>query len=53
MYKTCWIWRVLWGMLKLSSWTGSARAVDEWFVLGEQTIKAVDQGGEIDSEGGR
>ena len=23
---------------------GSARAADEWFVLGEQTIKSVDQG---------
>ena len=32
---------------------GSARAADEWFVLGEQTIKAVDQGVEIKSEGGR
>ncbi len=32
---------------------GSARAADEWLVLGEQTIKAVDQGVEIKSEGGR
>jgi hypothetical protein len=32
---------------------GSARAADEWFVLGEQTIKAVDQGVEIKSQGGR
>jgi len=32
---------------------GSARAADEWFVLGEQTIKAVDKGVEIKSEGGR
>ena len=32
---------------------GSASAADEWFVLGEQTIKAVDQGVEIKSEGGR
>jgi hypothetical protein len=31
---------------------GSARAADEWFVLGEQTIKAVDQGVEIKSQGG-
>ena len=30
---------------------GSASAADEWFVLGEQTIKAVDQGVEIKSEG--
>ena len=32
---------------------GSASAADEWFVLSEQTIKAVDQGVEIKSEGGR
>ncbi len=32
---------------------GSARAADEWFVLGEQPIKAVDQGVEIKSAGGR
>ena len=28
---------------------GSARAADEWFVLGEQPIKAIDQGVEIKS----
>ena len=32
---------------------GSAKAADEWFVLGQQTIKAVDQGVEIKSQGGR
>jgi hypothetical protein len=32
---------------------GSASAADEWFVLGEQPIKAVDQGVEIKSQGGR
>ena len=32
---------------------GSARAADEWFVLGEQTIKSVDQGVDIKSQGGR
>ena len=32
---------------------GSARAADEWFVIGEQTINAVDQGVEIKSQGGR
>jgi len=32
---------------------GRARAADEWFVLGEQTINAVDQGVEIKSQGGR
>ena len=32
---------------------GSVRAADEWFVLGEQTIKSVDQGVEIKSQGGR
>jgi hypothetical protein len=32
---------------------GGARAADEWFVLGEQTIKAVDQGVDLKSEGGR
>ncbi len=31
---------------------GSARA-DEWFVLGQQTIKAADSGVEIKTEGGR
>jgi hypothetical protein len=30
-----------------------ARAADEWFVLGEQPIKAVDQGTLIKSQGGR
>ena len=32
---------------------GSARAADEWFVLGEQTIKSADPSAEIKSEGGR
>jgi hypothetical protein len=32
---------------------GSARAADEWFPLGEQTIKSVDQGVTIKSEGSR
>jgi hypothetical protein len=32
---------------------GSARAADAWFVLGEQTIKAVDQGVESKGQGGR
>ena len=32
---------------------GSARAADEWFVLGEEIIKSVDQGVEIKSQGGR
>ena len=32
---------------------GSVRAADEWFVLGEQPIKAVDQGVDIKSQGGR
>jgi hypothetical protein len=32
---------------------GSARAADEWFVLGEQAIKSVDQGVTIKSQGGR
>src|SRR4029453_1299613 len=32
---------------------GSAGAADEWFVLGEQTIKAADQGVDIKSQGGR
>ena len=37
----------------LMSAVGSARAADEWFVLGEQTLKAADQGVTIKSEGGR
>ena len=32
---------------------GSVRAADEWFVLSQQTIKSVDQGVEIKSQGGR
>ena len=32
---------------------GSARAADEWFVLGEQTIKSADPSVEIKSAGGR
>ena len=32
---------------------GSARAADQWFILGEQTIKSVDQGVTIKSEGSR
>ena len=32
---------------------GSARAADKWFVLGEQTIKAVDQGVDIKAHGSR
>ena len=31
----------------------SARAADEWFVMGQQTIKASDPSAEIKSEGGR
>ena len=31
----------------------SIRAADEWFVLSEQTIKSVDQGVEMKSQGGR
>ena len=32
---------------------GSARAADEWFVLGEQTLKSADPSVEIKSAGGR
>jgi hypothetical protein len=32
---------------------GVARAADEWFVLAEKSIKAADQGVEIESAGGR
>jgi hypothetical protein len=32
---------------------GSARAADEWFVLGEQTLKSADPNVEIKSEGNR
>ena len=32
---------------------GSARAADQWFVLGEQTIKSVDPSAAIKSAGGR
>ena len=32
---------------------GSARAADEWFVLGQQTLKSVDPSAAIKSAGGR
>jgi hypothetical protein len=32
---------------------GSVIAADEWFVLGEETIKSVDEGVNIKSQGGR
>ena len=32
---------------------GTARAADEWFVMGEQTIKSADPSVEIKTEGGR
>ena len=32
---------------------GSGRAADQWFVLGQQTIKSVDQGVTIKSQGSR
>ena len=32
---------------------GSARAADEWFVMGEQTLKSTDPSVEIKTEGGR
>jgi hypothetical protein len=37
----------------LSGAGSSARAADEWFVLGEEIIKSVDQGVEIKSQGDR
>ena len=37
----------------LSGAGGRASAAEEWFVLGEQPLKAVDQGVEIKSQGGR
>jgi hypothetical protein len=39
--------------LVLMGAVGSARAADQWFILGEQTIKSVDQGVMIKSEGSR
>ena len=32
---------------------GSARAADQWFVMGEQTLKSADSSAEIKTEGGR
>lgn len=32
---------------------GSARAADDWFVLGEKTLKSADPSAEIKSQGGR
>ena len=37
----------------LAGAVGVARAADEWFVLGEKSIKTADQGVEIESAGGR
>ena len=48
-----WVVSVVVAAVVLLGAGGRARAADEWFVLGEQTIKAVDQGVEIKSEGGR
>ena len=39
--------------LVLMGAVGGARAADEWFKLSDQTIKAVDQGVSIKSQGGR
>ena len=32
---------------------GNARAADQWFVMGEQTLKSADSSAEIKSQGGR
>ena len=32
---------------------GAARAADQWFVMGEQTLKSADSSAEIKSQGGR
>jgi hypothetical protein len=32
---------------------GSARAADQWFVMGEQALKSADSSTEIKSQGGR
>ena len=48
-----WVASVVVAAVVLIGAVGSASAADEWFVLGEQTLKAVDQGVEIKSEGGR
>jgi hypothetical protein len=48
-----WVASVVVAAVVLIGAVGSASAADEWFVLGEQTIKAADQGVEIKSEGGR
>jgi hypothetical protein len=32
---------------------GSARAADQWFVMGEQTLKSADPSAEIKTQGGR
>ena len=32
---------------------GSARAADQWFVMGEQTLNSADPSAEIKTEGGR
>jgi hypothetical protein len=37
----------------LMSAVGNVSAADQWFILGEQTIKSVDQGVTIKSEGSR
>ena len=37
----------------LMGFVGTATAADEWFVLGEQTIKSTDPSAEIKSAGGR
>ena len=55
MQSTQWTWVAACVVVAvvLSGAGGSASAADEWFILSEQTIKAVDHGVEIKSEGGR
>ena len=48
-----WVASLAGASVVLMSALGSARAADEWFMLSQQTINAVDQGVTIKSQGGR
>ncbi len=48
-----WVTPLVIASVVLMGAVGSASAADEWFVLSEQTIKSVDKGVTVKSQGGR
>ena len=47
------MWQRFVSLVVLLSAVGTARAADEWFVMGEQAIKSADPSVEIKTQGGR